>query len=47
MRKASRDMDFKGKIAIITGSAQDICIDGGMTHQMIYHGDHGWTLETK
>ena len=19
-------------------------IDGGMTRQMIYHGDHGWTL---
>ena len=27
----------------ITG--ENICIDGGMTHQMIYHGDHGWTLE--
>jgi NAD(P)-dependent dehydrogenase (short-subunit alcohol dehydrogenase family) len=27
----------------ITG--EDICIDGGMTHQMIYHGDHGWCLE--
>ncbi len=24
---------------------QDICIDGGMTKQMIYHGEHGWTLE--
>ena len=29
----------------ITG--ENICIDGGMTRQMIYHGDHGWTLETK
>ena len=29
----------------ITG--ENICIDGGMTHQMIYHGDHGWTLEVK
>lgn len=19
--------------------------DGGMTRQMIYHGDHGWSLE--
>lgn len=28
----------------ITG--ENICIDGGMTRQMIYHGDHGWTLET-
>ena len=26
----------------ITG--EDICIDGGMTKQMIYHNDHGWTL---
>ena len=29
----------------ITG--ENICIDGGMTKQMIYHGDHGWTLENK
>lgn len=29
----------------ITG--ENICIDGGMTHQMIYHGDHGWTLDIK
>ena len=27
----------------ITG--ENICIDGGMTKLMIYHGDHGWTLE--
>ncbi len=26
----------------ITG--ESICIDGGMTRQMIYHGEHGWTL---
>lgn len=26
----------------ITG--ENICIDGGMTKQMIYHGDHGWML---
>ena len=26
----------------ITG--ENICIDGGMTKQMIYHADHGWTL---
>ena len=31
------------KAGFITG--ENICIDGGMTHQMIYHGDHGWTLE--
>ena len=29
----------------ITG--ENICIDGGMTRQMIYHGDHGWLLERK
>ena len=27
----------------ITG--ENICIDGGMTKQMIYHGDHGWKLD--
>ena len=27
----------------ITG--ENICIDGGMTKQMIYHGDFGWTME--
>lgn len=26
----------------ITG--ENICIDGGMTRHMIYHGDYGWTL---
>ena len=26
----------------ITG--ENICIDGGMTRNMIYHGDHGWSL---
>jgi NAD(P)-dependent dehydrogenase (short-subunit alcohol dehydrogenase family) len=29
----------------ITG--ENICIDGGMTKQMIYHGDYGWKLNTK
>ena len=28
----------------ITG--ENIVIDGGMTHQMIYHGDNGWKLQT-
>ena len=27
----------------ITG--ENICVDGGMTKLMIYHGEHGWTLE--
>ena len=31
------------KAGFITG--ENICIDGGMTHQMIYHGDFGWKLE--
>ena len=31
------------KAGFITG--ENICIDGGMTRQMIYHGDHGWTYE--
>ena len=29
----------------ITG--ENICVDGGMTRQMIYHGDHGWSLDTE
>ena len=33
------------KAGFITG--ENICIDGGMTRQMIYHGDHGWKLEKK
>ena len=43
-------MQFKDKIVIVTGGAQgigtgeNICIDGGMTKQMIYHAEHGWTL---
>lgn len=31
------------KAGFITG--ENICIDGGMTKQMIYHGDCGWCLE--
>ncbi|MBR6593050.1 MAG: SDR family oxidoreductase [Prevotella sp.] len=31
------------KASFITG--ENICIDGGMTKQMIYHGDCGWKLE--
>ncbi len=30
------------KAGFITG--ENICIDGGMTRLMIYHGDHGWNL---
>ena len=31
------------KAGFITG--ENICIDGGMTRQMIYHNDFGWRLE--
>lgn len=31
------------KAGFITG--ENICIDGGMTKLMIYHGDHGWSYE--
>ena len=31
------------KAGFITG--ENICIDGGMTRQMIYHNDHGWKLD--
>ena len=30
------------KAGFITG--ENICIDGGMTRQMIYHGEYGWNL---
>ena len=26
-------------------SGENICVDGGMTRQMIYHGDRGWSLD--
>ncbi|MBR2482120.1 MAG: SDR family oxidoreductase, partial [Oscillospiraceae bacterium] len=29
--------------SFITG--ENICIDGGMTKQMIYHADCGWTYQ--
>ncbi|MBQ4282397.1 MAG: SDR family oxidoreductase [Lachnospira sp.] len=31
------------KAGFITG--ENVCIDGGMTKQMIYHGDYGWNLD--
>ena len=33
------------KAGFITG--ENICVDGGMTRQMIYHGDCGWVLDAK
>lgn len=32
------------KAGFITG--ENICIDGGMTRRMIYHGDEGWSLNS-
>ncbi|MGI6264588.1 MAG: SDR family NAD(P)-dependent oxidoreductase [Acutalibacteraceae bacterium] len=32
------------RAGFITG--ENICVDGGMTRLMIYHGDHGWSLDT-
>ena len=31
------------KAGFITG--ENICIDGGQTRLMVYHGDHGWTYQ--
>ena len=31
------------KAGFITG--ENICVDGGQTRLMIYHGEHGWTFE--
>ena len=31
------------KAEFITG--ENICVDGGMTKLMIYHGEHGWSYE--
>lgn len=33
------------KAGFITG--ENICIDGGMTRQMIYHDDFGWSLDKR
>lgn len=33
------------KAGFITG--ENVCIDGGMTRQMIYHDDYGWELKRK
>jgi NAD(P)-dependent dehydrogenase (short-subunit alcohol dehydrogenase family) len=49
--RVGNPMDIAGMVlylcsplaGFITG--ENICIDGGMTKQMIYHGDHGWKLE--
>lgn len=35
-------MDFNNKVAIVT--SENIYISGGMTRQMICHGENGWRL---
>ena len=50
--RVGNPMDIAGMVlylcsdmaGFITG--ENICIDGGMTRQMIYHGDHGWSLDS-
>lgn len=56
MKKDMMNKD-KSKVAVITGgghgigeaiiTGENICIDGGMTKQMIYHGEHGWSFKDK
>ena len=43
MSQPQTESYMAAKGGIITG--ESICIDGGMTRQMIYHGDNGWKLE--
>ena len=33
------------RAGFITG--ENICVDGGMTRLMIYHGEHGWRYDGK
>ena len=33
------------KAGFITG--ENVCIDGGMTRQMIYHNDCGWQYQSE
>lgn len=44
-------MDYTNKVMIITGGAhgigETICVDGYMTKQMIYSGEHGWQYNPK
>ena len=42
-RKAGVRVFVIDKAGFITG--ENICIDGGMTRLMVYHGDCGWSYE--
>lgn len=35
-------MNFQNKAVVITGG-ENLTVDGGMTKQMIYHNDYGWS----
>ena len=49
--RVGNPMDIAGMVLYLCSplagfiTVENICIDGGMTKQMIYHGDHGWTLD--
>ena len=45
-RAATTAVVFRRGSANKTGfiSGENVCVDGGMTRQMIYHNDFGWTL---
>lgn len=49
--RVGRPMDVAAMVMFLCGeqagfiTGENICIDGGMTRQMIYHGEHGWRLE--
>lgn len=48
--RVGNPMDIAGMVLFLCSSkagfitGENICIDGGMTRQMIYHDDFGWTL---
>ena len=43
----AKNYDDENDFSIGTGIIARICIDGGMTKLMVYHGDCGWTLQPK
>ena len=44
-RDGYRGPRFRLKAGFITG--ENVCIDGGMSRQMVYHGDWGWRLDER
>lgn len=51
VRRVGNTMDIANMILFLCSdkagfiSGENICIDGGMTKQMIYHGENGWNYE--